>query len=275
MKKVWWGIGTIASGVIAYGLVEPYMQRVKRYKVYHKDVPESFAGLRIIFLADIHYGRTIKKERMRQLIERVNRMEPDLILLGGDYVMAKQYIKPCFEMLSHLKSAYGTYGVLGNHDVVEDCEATIWAMKKAGIHLLHNDAIWIGEKERIRIGGVGDLRTQHQNLKPTLEGVDKNDFVILLTHNPRYVYQLGQDIPIDLVLAGHTHGGQFAPLKHLQGVTPKRVKHRTGLEFLAGRRRWGQMEVIVSNGIGTAKFPLRVATSPEIVEIILENKNNK
>ncbi|MGL4737134.1 MAG: metallophosphoesterase [Cellulosilyticaceae bacterium] len=272
MKKIWWGIGIVLGGVITYGLIEPYTQRVKRYKVHHPHVPERFTGLKVIFLADIHYGRTIKKASMMRLVERVNQMEPDLILLGGDYVMDKQYIKPCFEMLSHLKSSYGTYGVLGNHDVVEGCVETMQAMAKAGIYSLHNDAVWIGETERIRIGGVGDLRTQHQNLAPTLNGVKRGDFVILLSHNPRYVYQLDKDLPIDLVLAGHTHGGQFAPLKHLRRVTPGVLKRRTGLEFLAGRKRREQMEVIVSNGIGTAKFPLRVATSPEIVEIILENE---
>lgn len=272
MKKIWWGIGGVTMGVIAYGLIEPYTQRIKRYKVYHPHVPESFGGLRVIFLADIHYGRTIKRASMLRLVERVNKMEPDVILLGGDYVMDQQYIRPCFELLSHLKSAYGTYAVLGNHDVVEGCEETLCAMKKAGIHSLHNDAIWIGEEERIRIGGVGDLRTQTQDLEPTLRSVTAEDFVVLLTHNPRYVYQLKADMPIDLVLAGHTHGGQFAPLKYLRRVTPGVVKRRTGLEFLAGRKRRDQMDVIVSNGIGTAKFPLRVATSPEIVEIILEKE---
>ncbi|MGL4346438.1 MAG: metallophosphoesterase [Cellulosilyticaceae bacterium] len=272
MKKLAIGLGCSVGSLVLYSLLEPYRQRVKKYAVKSNNLPKSFEGFKIIFLADIHYGRTIRKKRMRNLINRINGLEPDLILLGGDYVISKKYIKPCFEMLSHLKSAYGTYAVVGNHDVEEGLGETMRAMKKAGIISISNDAIWLGEFERIRIGGVGDLRTQKQILEPTLKGVKEDDFVLLVSHNPRYVYQLGPEVPIDLVLAGHTHGGQFAPIKHLGYVTPRSVSRRTGIEFLSGRKKSYHTDVIVSNGIGTAKFALRLGALPEIVEITLHSE---
>ncbi|MGL5676690.1 MAG: metallophosphoesterase [Cellulosilyticaceae bacterium] len=274
MKKWWVAIGGIAVGVLGYALIEPFRYTVKKYEIKHPNIPEDFEGVRIAFLADIHYGRITKAGYLSKIVNRVNLFRPDMVLLGGDYVTHRKYIEPCFDILSKLESTYGTFGVIGNHDVMEGLSLTEFCMAKAGIVSINNEALWIEKKGRIKIGGVGDLTTQKQMIKPTLEGVTKEDYVILMTHNPKYIYELANEKRIGLVLAGHTHGGQFKAIKHLGKLTSERINRKTGLKYLSGKYNQGKMDIIVSNGVGTAKFPFRFFTPPEVVMIELHKEKS-
>lgn len=95
-------------------------------------------------------------DRLGKLVNKVNNLEPDIILLGGDYVhIDSKYIEPCFQELSNLKATFGVFGVLANHDHREGPELTRKYMTEAGIHLIDNKAYWIEkEGERIKIGGL-------------------------------------------------------------------------------------------------------------------------
>lgn len=270
MKKWVVALGGIGVGVLGYALVEPFRYIVKKHTIQHPNVPEGFEGLRIAYLADIHYGRATKSGYLGKIVDRVNAFRPDIVLLGGDYITHQKYIEPCFRTLGRLESRYGVYGVIGNHDVMEGLEETEKCMKEADIISVNNDAVWIERrKSRIRIGGVGDLTTQEQDLRPTLKNVKQDDYVVLLTHNPKYIERLGKDLPIGLVLAGHTHGAQFSAMKHLKKITPDKINRKTGLNYLSGKYTKGKMDIIVSNGVGTAKFPFRFFTPPEVIMIEL------
>lgn len=266
----------ISALTLGYSLLEPYLQRTRRYSIIDEQVPINFNNYKIAFLSDIHYGRTIHDKNLMKIVNKVNKWNPDIIVLGGDYVMAKEYIEPCFRVLSKLKPKDSIYGVIGNHDVVEGLEETEYEMRNSNIKSINNSAYWIKRgDQKIKIGGVGDLRTQVQIIKPTIENTSIKDYVILVTHNPRYIYKLKKEYDINLVLAGHTHGGQISALKYLSKIVPPIIDQAAAFSYLSGKTHKNARDIIVSNGIGTAKFPIRLLTWPETIFITLKHGKKK
>jgi predicted MPP superfamily phosphohydrolase len=257
----------IIALLLAYTFIEPYWLKTKTYTIASPEVPASFQKTKIVFLSDIHHGPFFSVKRLRKLVEKVNRLGPDIILLGGDYVhRAPKYIAPCFRELSGLNAPLGVYGVLGNHDYWEDPELTRKCMTEAGIRLIDNRAHWVEKSgKRIKIGGVGDYYYDIQDLEPTIAGTTKEDFVILVTHNPDYVEEISTN-KVDLVFAGHTHGGQVTFFGLWAPLIPSQYgqKYRTGLLSI------GEMRVIVTNGIGTITPPVRFFARPQIVVAVFD-----
>ncbi|MDO9536337.1 MAG: metallophosphoesterase [Bacillota bacterium] len=251
-------------GVIlgVYVFLEPFRLEEKDIIVVNGDIPRQFENTRIIFLTDIHHGPFFSKSRLRKLVKRVNSLQPDIILLGGDYVhRSPDYIESCFDELKKLEAGFGVYGVLGNHDHWEDGALTIQSMKDAGIHLIDNLARWIEKNgEQIKIGGVGDYLEDIQDINPTIADVKNEDFVVLVTHNPDYVEHLKTD-KIDLVFAGHTHGGQVTFL----GLWAPIIPSENGQKYRTGIIETDNTKVIVSNGVGTITPPVRFFARPQII----------
>jgi hypothetical protein len=239
---------------------------LKRYNFRCKDVPEAFDGTRIVFLADIHHGKCFSTEKLRALIEITNNLKPDIILLGGDYVdRDRERIVSFFREAVAFCAPLGVYGVLGNHDRWTDGDLSEECMDDAGIVLLDNRAVWVTRGgSRIRIGGVGDLTTSTQDLIPMLEGTDKNDLMILVTHHPNYIMELPSD-KLDLMLFGHTHGGQVS----FRGKWVPRWPGEVKFKYLTGIVKEGRTTMIISNGIGTVGPPIRIMAAPQIWEITL------
>ncbi|MCE5300673.1 MAG: metallophosphoesterase [Spirochaetia bacterium] len=251
----------------AFMLVEPYTIIVKEYTIVSRDVPSSFDGTVAAFVADIHHGPFFGIDRVKGLVRRLNTIEPDMVLMGGDYVHRdSKYIAPFFEEMKNIKPKLGVFAVLGNHDHWEDAGLCYKKMEDAGITRLDNAAVWVKKgNDRIRIGGVGDLTTDIQDLRPVLDGAKNSDFVILLSHNPDYAEKITTD-KIDLILSGHTHGGQltffgqWAPLNS----TMHGEKYRTGMKTYAN------FSIIISNGVGTITPPFRLFASPDIVKVVFK-----
>jgi uncharacterized protein len=258
--------------VIALGLypfIEPYWLQNKTYVIVDRDIPQKFHNTKIIFLSDIHHGPFFSISRVRNIVGRVNLQKPDIILLGGDYVhRGDKYIIPVFNELKNLKATMGIYGVLGNHDHWENADLTRERMAKAGIVLADNRAFWIRKDGAgIKIGGIGDFFEDIQDLDPTIGDVRKNDFVMLLSHNPDYA-ELARTDKIDLMLSGHTHGGQVA----LFGLWAPLVPSKYGQKYRTGLVNLPNLKIIISNGIGTITPPVRFFARPQIVTVILKTK---
>jgi uncharacterized protein len=252
-----------------YVMIEPHWLMVKTYIIVNQDIPENFHNTKIIFLSDIHHGPYFSISRIRSLVNKVNLEKPDIILLGGDYVhRGAKYITPCFYELRNLKAPLGVYGVLGNHDHWTNPDLTRKRMAEAGIALTDNRAFWLWKDgERIKIGGVGDYYEDVQDINPTTSDAQKSDFVILLSHNPDYAEWLKTD-KVDLMLSGHTHGGQVTLFGFWAPLIPSSYgqKYRTGLIDLE------RFKIIVSNGIGAITPPVRFFARPQIVTVILKRK---
>jgi predicted MPP superfamily phosphohydrolase len=260
--------------LLAYGFAETYWLDVKDYTFRSPDVPASFDGTRIVLVTDIHSGPFFSPERVRSLVDRVNALEPDLVLLGGDYVyLGTRYASLCFKELGRLTAPLGLYGVLGNHDYgnyekgEDGPNPVIRAMKDAGITLLREDAVWIDKgASRIRLGGVSDYSVDNPRFTPTVKGTAKDDLVLLLSHEPDYAEVLPDDV-IDLVLSGHTHGGQVTLFGRWAFIVPSEY----GQKYRTGMVQNGATTVIVSNGVGTSTIPpIRLFCRPQIVVITLE-----
>jgi predicted MPP superfamily phosphohydrolase len=269
-KKIKYYIILLILVFFVYPFIEPYWVQTKEMTYIDKDISASFEGFKIIFVSDIHHGKSYSIKRVRSLVEKVNKLKPDIILLGGDYVNSdKKYIEPCFDELRNLKATYGVYGVMGNHDHYEDAELTSKSMAKAGIVQLDNNGIWINKaSDKIKIGGVGDLWEDKQDLRPILSETKVEDFVLLMSHNPDFAEEINSD-KIDLVLSGHTHGGQVTLFGLWAPLTPSSY----GQKYKTGVIETPNTKVLVSNGIGNAMdYPIRFFARPQINVIYLKNK---
>lgn len=254
---------------VCYIFIEPYWIENKTITIINKEVPNSFNNTKIVFITDIHHGPFFNISRVKSLVQRINMLNPDIILLGGDYIhRSPKYIKPCFGELKFLKANVGVYGVLGNHDHWENANLVRKYMAYSGIKLLDNNAYWVWKNnEKIKIGGVGDFLTDYQDLNPTISDVEYKDFVILVTHNPDYSEEI-KTKKIDLVFAGHTHGGQMS----FFGLWAPLIPSKYGQKYRTGVIKTKFTEVLISNGIGTITPPVRFFARPQILIVILKNR---
>ncbi|MDD3190682.1 MAG: metallophosphoesterase [Candidatus Pacebacteria bacterium] len=249
-----------------YSLVEPYLIEEQTIIIQDSDIPQNFSGKKIVFVSDIHHGRFFDRDRVADIVARINRQNPDLIILGGDYIYGDtKYIEPCFEELSKLEAPLGVYAVTGNHDEWENYRLTLASMKKAGITILGNDAEWIevGD-EKIRLNGIGWSSPLEKN-EAFLDGIASKEFSVLVAHDPGLAEELEMD-NIDLMLSGHNHGGQMT----LFGLWAFYLPSGYGQKYLTGIIEKGDTKILVSNGIGNTFVPMRFFARPQINIVILK-----
>ncbi len=269
LKKIAIIISIILIPCMIYSLIEPYHIETKEIVIESSQIPSEFDGEKIVFLSDFHQGSWsfFDSKRTKEVVNQINAMNPDIVLLGGDYVSDNpQYINSSFSELSKLHAPLGVYGVLGNNDPKE---ATIKAMQDAGITYIKNDGLWIKKNNsKIRIGAVGDLYTDSQNSRYAVGNATENDFVVLLSHNPDFFPYATTKSKIDLMLSGHTHGGQIT----FFGLWAPIVHSEYGQKFRTGVKHIENTTLIISNGLGTSIIPARFFAPPQIIVIKLKKK---
>lgn len=250
-----------------YLFAETSWLKIKNISIAKADVPVSFKGFKIVFLTDIHHGPYFSLDRVRAVVDTVNKLKPDVVLLGGDYVNKdEKYIEPCFQELKNLQAKYGVYGVLGNHDHWENAPLTRKKMQEAHITCLDNKGVWIkNNNEKIKLCGIGDLWCDTQDIVSTMEDVRATDFVILISHNPDYIEQINTD-KIDVMLSGHTHGGQVT----FFGLWAPFVPSKYGQKYRTGVMKKDNITLIVSNGVGNVGTPIRFFAPRQLHVITLE-----
>ena len=218
--------------------------------------------LRIVLLTDLH-ARPHGERRTRRIVRRTNMLDPDLVLIGGDFVDgldADPAKLAAIRPLEGLRARLGTYAVLGNHDQEED--AIQRTVEEAGIRVLMNEHVAI---EGSYLVGLGDLRMHESEPVPAFEGVPDGAPTIALAHGPK-TFELPKMGRFDLALAGHTHGGQGCiPFTDVCPYLEEDMKPWVkGLyDFPKGGRLY------VSRGLGTSGHPARIGARPEIACIDL------
>ena len=244
--------------------------RIKQYDFYHADLPAAFDGFRIAFATDFHYESKFDSKRLPSLVQALQSLQADVLLLGGDYRGRNGGdVNTLFTALSSVKTPYGTYAVMGNHERGVNDSLVRAAMQATGVKLLeHRVDTLLKNDERLLICGIRNPFDLVRNgISPTLQ-LQSHDFVIMLTHTPDYV----EDVDVsntDLALAGHTHGGQVSLFKRW---TPAHFS-KYGNRFLTGLKYNSQgIPVIISNGLGTSRKDVRLFTPSEIVLVVLHTK---
>lgn len=264
---------TSVKGRSAYeNFAGPERILISTYEMEIADLHTGLNGLRIVQLTDIHHGPWLPVEFVHAVVERVNNLKPDIVALTGDYVVnSPRYITPVVEALARLKPAVATVGVLGNHDWWEGGQAIVEALKTHNVILLDNNRRFLTpDRELVSaptaglcLAGVGDAWADRVDFDAALADVPDGVPRIMLSHNPdcaedRHFLQSGYRI--DLMLSGHTHGGQVCFPGNGQPVLPKIRKNKYARGLVFGPR----CPVFICRGIGTAGVPLRLGADPEI-----------
>jgi len=264
----------VAGICLIYGYIEARSIKLKELTYQNEDIPEAFAGKKIIFISDIHSDKYFTGDDVAQLVKRINERDPDIIVIGGDNTLKDTiYSRPFFEEISKLKSKHGVYTVLGNHDYWEDAKLMQQGFLNCGFHICDNQSYWIKEgNDSIKIGGVGEFWEDVQIIENTVNDVKTNDFCILLSHNPDYMEMLDTEL-VDLMLSGHTHAGQITLFGLYAPIMPSTWHPeymQTGQKYRYGWKEKGNTKLYVTSGIGMGGLPFRFFARPEIVEITLK-----
>jgi|HubBroStandDraft_1064217.scaffolds.fasta_scaffold80329_2 predicted MPP superfamily phosphohydrolase len=267
------------SGVAALG-VPLYAAEISRHEISVEQVtiamprlPDVFRGLRIVQISDLHYANFTEPYFIRKVVEEVNRLNADVVVFTGDFITfglwpyedIVNFANSCAELLSQVKCPI-RYASLGNHDwavnhwMVED------ALKNHNIPVLVNRSEPLErDGKRLWIAGTGDAIANEVNLDAAIPAASRtgNEPVILLAHEPdilKYVVPFG----VDLMLSGHTHGGQIR-LPFL----PPLFLPKMGIEYVHGLFRMGNTHLYVNRGIGTVNLPFRFNCPTEITVLTL------
>lgn len=248
------------------------IERVMEYEFSHPDIPKAFNNCRIAFISDLHYKSLFDSKGLPWLIKLLRELKPDILLMGGDYQEGCQYVAELFDSLAAVRPPLGIYGVLGNNDYERCTDSIRTVMKQYNIHLLEQncDTVYLHKQQIILAGIKNSTATDPTEVSiigkcPTIP-LQQKDFVILLTHTPDYAEEYAVN-NTDLILAGHTHGGQVVIFGH----APK-VPSRYGERFLTGLKyNFAGIPMIITNGIGTSQLPIRIGAPSEVVLITLHS----
>lgn len=251
---------------VAYGI---YMgQTSPTYDTVNIAVKNLSTPLKIVQLSDIHISTLMTEEKVEKIVNKVNAQTPDIIVLTGDIVDTKtKFANKAIEALKNLKAKYGIYYVLGNHEYYHDTQNIIQKLKDIGFDVLinQNSVVEIDKKPILNIAGVADLMGNKMGfLKPdiekTLEGINTNIPTILLSHQPKIINQT-QDKPIDIILSGHTHGGQIFPFS---------LAVLLDQPFIKGLHKINHDQIVyINQGTNLWGPPMRIGTHYEITLINL------
>lgn len=231
-------------------------------------LPPAWAGLRIAHLTDLHLGRLVSLDRIDQAVTAARGARPDLAVVTGDLVTDDvTRIRLVLQAVAGIGAPFGVLAAYGNHDArwARRADAVDQA-HRAGVELLVNDRrVLRRDGAAICVAGVADPVRGQPDLQAALAGVPAVVPRILLCHNPDYAEALPGEPRVDLMLSGHTHGGQVR--LPLLGPPILPIHHR---KYAAGLVRGPRCPVYVSRGIGVIGLPVRLNCRPELALLTLQ-----
>ena len=214
--------------------------------------------MRLVFFSDLHIGEAMTPDYIARAVKLIQDQQPDLILCGGDFIDHRAvyaYDPRVMASLRSLHAPLGVYYVLGNHEYRDDLEANIRWVSEVGGTLLRDSIAFPGNGPLTLIGRDDWVNGNRKPFEVIANEADPlRGPVVLMEHTPASIDSIG-DSPVDLILCGHTHGGQIWPGQLM-------VWWRYGM--VSGTRPVGEREVCISSGIGSAGATYRVGTRSEI-----------
>ncbi len=243
--------------------IEPNISHISQNNLKVPFLPPALEGLKIVHLSDLHYKPDKDEGLLSTVVEKINKINPDLIILTGDYVdHDTSGIDPMLKQLTKLKSKHGILACMGNHDGWNASgfyfknefekhgiqflinQNTTLSINNEKLHLAATDFIWMGAPDPIA----------------TLKGIPKEAPLITMVHEPDYFDTMLQIRDQHLQLSGHTHGGQCRV--PFISYAPKKVKY--GKKYIHGEYKKQNSSVFVTKGLGTTGIRVRFSCLPEI-----------
>ena len=248
----------VALGVsaVAIGMINARLLRIRRIDIPSDKVEGQ---VRIVHISDVHIGSIYSRRYLEKVVGKANALEPDMVLITGDLADGPhKYTEGCFAPLDGLKAP--TYFTTGNHEHFAGLEQVLGFLSKTKVRHLHDEMV---VENGIQVVGV-DYTFEPGTVERVLDSLelDSDRFSVVMYHVPREM-EAARSRGVDLMLAGHTHGGQFWPFNLMARLAWGRFK---GLYDLGGT--W----LYVSSGTGTWGPPMRVGTSSEIAIIRVNGK---
>lgn len=286
-------LAAIGTACLAYAYyVEPHRLVVNHSEIRIKGWNPAFDGLKIVMIGDIHGGSNgVDEAKLQLVVEKTNEQNADLVVLLGDYVSQGRENKPLAARslrmpietiangLSGIKTTYGVYAVMGNHDGWYGDERVTAELTRVGYKVLQNEVAVIDKDgQHLRLLGFKDHLKLNKNWKETsneakklLEPTGDGD-IIALEHSPDIMPVITDELSISpslkLILAAHTHGGQvWLPIFG----TPV-VPSTFGQKYAYGHVKENGVDMFVTSGVGTSVLPIRFMMPPEIAVLTIRSE---
>jgi uncharacterized protein len=243
-----------------------YDLEITAHSVFVRDLPEAFDGYRIAFVTDTHVAGFMRRAFYRAVVEEINRRNVDLVLFGGDFVTWRRHILLAAELLmTDLRARDGIYAVLGNHDYWADADGVIAAFTARGARFIVNRSIPITRGgSTIYLAGVDEIYRGDPDPESAFAGVPADAPRIVLSHHPDIIDVI-DGRRADLLLCGHTHGGQIRFPYFGAVIVPSVHEAR----YAEGFFRQRDVLMYVSRGLGAIP-PLRILCRPELATFSLK-----
>lgn len=241
----------------------------KEYTINDKYIPEGFDGLKIVHFSDLHYNRAITLSKVKDIINEINMINPDIVVFTGDLVdkdatiTNKDYAN-LTNTLEKINAKYGKYAIMGNHDYYKDSEKIINVYTDSGFKYLDNnyDLIYSKNNEPIFIGGVNTSSYNMDDVDKTMEYFNDHDddiYKIILIHEPDITDKIVNNYHVNLILAGHSHNGQIRlPIIGAIYTPPGAKKYYDNYYNIDGTKLY------ISSGLGVSTVNYRLWNRPSI-----------
>ena len=250
--------------------------KVKEYKVVNNKITDSYHGLKIVHLSDVHYGSTINEKELNNIVDKINEIKPDIVVLTGDLIDNRLSFDKdiIIKYLSKIEAKLGKYAVSGNHDIpIDDYN---YIIKESGFLSLDNkyELIYSKSNEPIIISGIGygeeDIGIKTEQFDKYISELKADDikpiYSILLVHEPDTVDNLDLN-KYDLVLSGHSHGGQVRLPFIGKLYTPEGAKN-----YYDEYYKINNTDLYISSGLGTSMYKFRLFNKPSFNFYRITNK---
>jgi hypothetical protein len=271
--------GSIAGLAFYAGEIARHEIEIIERTIFLARLPDSFAGLKIVQISDFHFEEYTEATFLEAVVRQVNALHPDLVLLTGDFIssgplprsVSRRLVYHCAELLKQIACPQ-RYAILGNHDALVGARVVIDALTTHNIPVLVDSSLPLERSgQRLWLAGTKDALVQRPDLTATLPTArdTKKEPLILLTHEPDFAdHAIGRQV--DLMLSGHTHGGQI-----LFPFLPPLLLPEMGTQYVHGLFKLPDgMQLYVNRGIGAVTLPFRFRCPPEITVITLQPAPN-